>query len=90
MLDLYVSKMASSNIVTTRVVKLRKGSHINILQIIYKEEIYGNIKRKYKEYGGRYLLNLHCRSKIISNEHTEHVSHTMSVLVGDNISLSKK
>ena len=39
MLDLYVSKMASSNIVTTRVVKLRKGSYINILQIIYKEEV---------------------------------------------------
>ena len=87
MLDLYVSKMASSNIVTTRVVKLRKGSYINILQIIYKEKIRQSAD---KEYGGRYLLNLQCRSKIISNEHTEHVSHTMSVLVGDNISLSKK
>ena len=87
MLDLYVSKMASSNIVTTRVVKLRKGSYINILQIIYKEEIRQSAD---KEYRGRYLLNLQCRSKIISNEHTEHVSHTMSVLVGDNISLSKK
>ena len=86
MLDLYVSKMASSNIVTTRVVKLRKGSYINILQIIYKEKIRQSAD---KEYGGRYLLNLQCRSKIISNEHTEHVSHT-SVLVGDNISLSKK
>ena len=78
--------MASSNIVTTRVFKLRKGSYINILQIIYKEEIRQSAD---KEYGGRYLLNLQCRSKIISNEHTEHVSHT-SVLVGDNISLSKK
>ena len=74
MLDLYVSKMASSNIVTTRVVKLRKGSYINILQIIYKEKITQSAD---KEYGGRYLLNLQCRSKIISNEHTEHVSHTM-------------
>ena len=74
MLDLYVSKMASSNIVTTRVVKLRKGSYINILQIIYKEKIWQSAD---KEYGGRYLLNLRCRSKIISNEHTEHVSHTM-------------
>ena len=86
MLDLYVSKMASSNIVTTRVVKLWKGSYINILQIIYKEKIRQSAD---KEYGGRYLLNLQCRSKIISNEHTEHVSHS-SVLVGDNISLSKK
>ena len=53
---------------------------------MYKEEIRQSAD---KEYGGRYLLNLQCRSKIISNEHTEHVSHT-SVLVGDNISLSKK
>ena len=86
MLDFVRFKMASSNIVTTRVFKLRKGSYINILQIMYKEEIRQSAD---KEYGGRYLLNLQCRSKIISNEHTEHVSHT-SVLVGDNISLSKK
>ena len=57
-----------------RVVKLRKGSYINILQIIYKEEIRQSAD---KEYGGRYLLTLQCRSKIIANEHTEHVSHTM-------------
>ena len=73
MLDLYVSKMASSNIVTTRVVKLRKGSYINILQIIYKEKIRQSAD---KEYGGRYLLNLQCRSKIILMN-TLNMSHTL-------------
>ena len=73
MLDLYVSKMASSNIVTTRVVKLRKGSYINILQIIYKEKIRQSAD---KEYGGRYLLNLQCRSKIILMN-TLNTSHTL-------------
>ena len=73
MLDLYVSKMASSNIVTTRVVKLRKGSYINILQIIYKEKIRQSAD---EEYGGRYLLNLQCRSKIILMN-TLNTSHTL-------------
>ena len=73
MLDLYVSKMASSNIVTNRVVKLRKGSYINILQIIYKEKIRQSAD---KEYGGRYLLNLQCRSKIILMN-TLNTSHTL-------------
>ena len=73
MLDFVRFKMASSNIVTTRVFKLRKGSYINILQIMYKEEIRQSAD---KEYGGRYLLNLQCRSKIILMN-TLNTSHTL-------------